>query len=78
MRTICAACGVAVVFIPELPKSRASGVARWLTPAKALIQLSFRYQSDDHLWFTLFHQLLSLHAHPSRSGQRASQPQDAQ
>ena len=64
MRTVCAACGVAVVFIPELPKSRASGVARWLTPAKALIQLSFRYQTDDHLWFTLFHEI----AHVLRHG----------
>jgi lipid A disaccharide synthetase len=51
-RDICAACGVAVVFVPELSGSRASGVARWLTPAKALIQLSFRYRTDDHLWFT--------------------------
>ena len=64
MRDICAACGVAVVFAPELPGSRASGVARWLTPAKALIQLSFRYRTDDHLWFTFFHEL----AHVLRHG----------
>jgi len=57
MRDICASCGVAVVFVPELPGSRASGVARWLTPAKALIQLSLRYRTDDHLWFTFFHEL---------------------
>jgi HTH-type transcriptional regulator/antitoxin HigA len=24
---------------------------------KALIQLSFRYKSDDHLWFTFFHEI---------------------
>jgi HTH-type transcriptional regulator/antitoxin HigA len=64
IRDICAACGVAVVFIPELPGSRASGVARWLTPSKALIQLSFRYRTDDHLWFTFFHEL----AHVLRHG----------
>jgi HTH-type transcriptional regulator / antitoxin HigA len=64
MRAICAACGVAVVFVPELPRSRASGVARWLTPAKALIQLSFRYRTDDHLWFTFFHEI----AHVLRHG----------
>ena len=61
---ICAASGVAVVFVPELPGSRASGVARWLTPAKALIQLSFRYRTDDHLWFTFFHEI----AHVLRHG----------
>jgi HTH-type transcriptional regulator/antitoxin HigA len=64
MRDICAPCGVAVVFVPELPGSRASGVARWLTPAKALIQLSFRYRTDDHLWFTFFHEI----AHVLRHG----------
>lgn len=35
----------------------ASGVARWLTPVKALIQLSLRYGADDHLWFTFFHEV---------------------
>jgi HTH-type transcriptional regulator / antitoxin HigA len=63
-RDICASCGVAVVFVPELPGSRASGVARWLTPAKALIQLSYRYRTDDHLWFTFFHEI----AHVLRHG----------
>lgn len=63
MRDICAACGVAVVFIPELGGSRASGVARWLTPAKALIQLSFRYRTDDHLWFTFFHEIAHILRH---------------
>ena len=63
IRDICAACGVAVVFIPELPGSRASGVARWLTPAKALIQLSFRYKTDDHLWFTFFHEIAHVLQH---------------
>jgi HTH-type transcriptional regulator/antitoxin HigA len=57
MRALCAACGVAVVFVPELSGSRASGVTRWLTPAKALIQLSLRYKTDDHLWFTFFHEI---------------------
>jgi HTH-type transcriptional regulator / antitoxin HigA len=57
LRAICAASGVAVVFVPELRGSRASGVTRWLTPAKALVQLSFRYRTDDHLWFTFFHEI---------------------
>jgi HTH-type transcriptional regulator / antitoxin HigA len=64
MRVICAACGVAVVFVPELPGSRASGVTRWLTPAKALVQLSLRYRTDDQLWFTFFHEI----AHVLRHG----------
>jgi HTH-type transcriptional regulator/antitoxin HigA len=53
---MCSACGVAIVFVPELPKTRVSGATRWLTPNKALIQLSLRYKSDDHLWFSFFHE----------------------
>jgi addiction module HigA family antidote len=54
---LCAAVGVAVVFVPELTGCRASGVTQWLTSDKALIQLSLRYKSDDHLWFTFFHEV---------------------
>jgi Zn-dependent peptidase ImmA (M78 family) len=53
---LCATSGVAVVFVPEIKGTRASGAARWLTPAKALIQLSLRHKSDDHLWFSFFHE----------------------
>jgi HTH-type transcriptional regulator/antitoxin HigA len=52
----CAAAGVAVVFVPELPGTHLSGAARWLNPSKALIQLSVRHKSDDHFWFTFFHE----------------------
>ena len=52
----CAAAGVAVVFVPALPKTGVSGATRWLHPQKAIIQLSLRYKSNDHLWFTFFHE----------------------
>ena len=66
LRDLFAAAGVAVVFVPELPKT-ASGATRWLTPTKALIQLSLRYKTDDHLWFTLFHEAAHILKHPKRS-----------
>ena len=53
--TLCASAGVAVVFVPELPKSGVYGATRWLGE-KAVIQLSLRYKSNDHLWFTFFHE----------------------
>jgi addiction module HigA family antidote len=62
----CAAAGVALVFIPALPKTRASGVTRWLSPEKALIQLSLRYKTDDHLWFTFFHEAGHIYLHGKR------------
>lgn len=52
----CAQVGVAVVFVPALPKTSISGATRWLSKNKALIQLSLRYKSNDHLWFTFFHE----------------------
>lgn len=59
---LCADSGVAVVFLPELKKTGICGATFWLgeTP---VIQLSVRYKSDDHLWFTFFHEAghISLH-----------------
>jgi hypothetical protein len=52
----CSAAGVRVVFVPELPGTRAWGATRWLSATSALIQLSLRYKTDDHLWFTFFHE----------------------
>ncbi len=52
---LCAATGVAVVFVPELPKTGVSGATRWIGE-KAVIQLSLRYKSNDQLWFTFFHE----------------------
>jgi HTH-type transcriptional regulator/antitoxin HigA len=56
MVELCANAGVAVVFVPALPKTGVSGATRWLNSNKALIQLSLRYKTDDHLWFTFFHE----------------------
>jgi HTH-type transcriptional regulator/antitoxin HigA len=63
---LCAASGVAVTFVPELPKTRVSGATRWLTSDKALIQLSLRYRTDDHLWFTFFHEAGHILLHGKR------------
>lgn len=52
----CAEAGVAVVFVPCLPKTGVSGATRWVNPDKAIIQLSLRYKTNDHLWFTFFHE----------------------
>jgi HTH-type transcriptional regulator / antitoxin HigA len=52
----CAGAGVAVVVVPALPNTAVSGATRWLTPEKALLQLSLRYKSDDQFWFSFFHE----------------------
>jgi addiction module HigA family antidote len=52
----CAAAGVAIVWVRELPHTGISGCARWLSSRRALIALTLRYKTDDQLWFTLFHE----------------------
>jgi len=56
MQELCSMAGVAVVFVPALPKTGVSGATCWLNKDKAIIQLSLRYKTDDHLWFTFFHE----------------------
>lgn len=56
MQGLCAKAGVAVIFVPSLAKTAVSGATRWIAPNKALIQLSLRYKTDNHLWFTFFHE----------------------
>lgn len=63
----CAGAGVAVVIVPPLPGVRAYGATRWLHSTKALIQLSLRGKTDDHLWFTFFHEA----GHVLKHGKRA-------
>lgn len=63
---LCAEAGVAVVLVPELPKTHVFGFTRWLTPEKALIQLSLRYKTDDILWFTFFHEAAHILLHGKR------------
>jgi len=60
----CAEAGVAVVFVPALSQISVSGATRWLTPDKALIQLTLDYKSDEHLWFSFYHEAGHI-MHPS-------------
>jgi len=63
----CALSGVAVVIVRAPSGCRASGAVRFLSQRKALIQLSFRYLSDDHFWFTFFHEVGHLLLHSQES-----------
>ncbi len=63
---LCASQGVALVLVPHLPKSYASGAAYWLAD-KAVIQLSFRFRTDDHFWFSFFHELAHILLHGKTS-----------
>ena len=54
---ICASSGIALVLVPGLLGTGISGCTRWLTDKQAIIGLTLRYKTDDHFWFTFFHEL---------------------
>ena len=47
---------MAFCLVPELKGAPVSGVTRWLSPDKALLQLGLRFHSDDQFWFSFFHE----------------------
>jgi len=59
----CADVGVAVVFEPVPAGCPASGATRWIGSDKALLMLSFRYKTNDHFWFSFFHEAAHLLLH---------------
>jgi plasmid maintenance system antidote protein VapI/Zn-dependent peptidase ImmA (M78 family) len=63
---LCAECGVAVVVLRAPKSCKASGATKFITPQKPLLMLSFRYLSDDHFWFTFFHEAGHLLLHGDR------------
>jgi plasmid maintenance system antidote protein VapI/Zn-dependent peptidase ImmA (M78 family) len=62
----CALCGVAVVVLRAPKECKASGATRFLSPTRPMLLLSFRYLSDDHFWFTFFHEAAHLILHSDR------------
>jgi hypothetical protein len=63
---MCRACGVAVALTPAPKGCPVSGATWWLTPEKAVLALTLRHKSNDHLWFSLFHELAHLIKHGKR------------
>ena len=63
LRDVCADCGVALALVP-LPKGCTASGATWFSNStKATLVLSGRHLSDDHFWFTFFHEVGHLLLH---------------
>ncbi len=65
-KSLCSLTGVALVCVEPFSRMAVSGAARWISPHKALIQLSARYRSDDHFWFSLFHEAAHILLHSKK------------
>jgi addiction module HigA family antidote len=62
LKALCSAAGVAIVFVPALPKLGIHGATRWLHD-KPMMQLSLHLKTNDHLWFTIFHEACHIIRH---------------
>jgi len=56
LQALCAAAGVSVVIVRAPSGCRASGATYFVEPDKAVLMLSGRYLTDDHFWFSFFHE----------------------
>jgi len=80
MVRLCAGAGVAFAIVKPLPGTALSGISRWLSPRKALIQQSMRHMANDHFWFTFFHEAAHLLLHSRKlvfldgNGYRSAEP----
>lgn len=63
----CSESGIALVFVPELTKTRISGATEWLSSDHAMIAMSLRHKTNDHFWFTLFHEIGHIYLHEKRN-----------
>jgi len=63
MRELLSAAGVLLVFVPAIPRAHVSGVARWLSQTRPLIQLSLYGKTNDKFWFTFFHEAAHILLH---------------
>ena len=67
MKELCARSGVALVLIPPLPKTCLSGAAYWRQGTTPVVQQSLRHKTNDHFWFTFFHEAAHIVLHSSKA-----------
>lgn len=72
MRELLSEAGVAFVLVPAIPRAHVSGVARWLSPSRPLIQLSLYGKTNDKFWFTFFHEAGHLLLHANTKDEKKS------
>ena len=67
MTDLCNKSGVALIFQKPLSKTCVFGSARWLDGERPLIQMSLRMKSNDHFWWTFFHEAAHIILHRGKN-----------
>ena len=65
-QNLCQQSGVALCFTKPFPRIALSGAAWWRTHQNPIIQLSARHMTNDHLWFSLFHEAAHILLHSNK------------
>lgn len=72
MRALLHEAGVLLVLVPAIPRAHVSGVARWLSPTRPLIQLSLLGKTNDKFWFSFFHEAAHILLHANSKEEKKS------
>ncbi len=64
---VCNEAGVAFALVKPLKRMALSGAARWLSPRKAVVQLTARHKTTDHFWFSFFHEAAHVLLHSKKA-----------
>jgi HTH-type transcriptional regulator/antitoxin HigA len=76
LRRECANVGVAVVREKQIKGTRVCGATRWINAAYPIVVLSGRYNVEDSLWFSFFHEAGHIILHPKRATYIAPESND--
>ena len=72
LRSLLHDAGVLLVLVPAIPRAHVSGVARWLSPTRPLIQLSLYGKTNDKFWFSFFHEAAHILLHANSKEDKRS------
>lgn len=67
MSELCRTAGVALVLEKPISKTCLFGSARWIEGDRAIIQMSLRMKSNDHFWWTFFHEAAHIVLHKGKT-----------
>lgn len=67
MVELCREAGVAFILEKPISKTCLFGSARWFDGDRAIIQMSLRMKSNDHFWWTFFHEAAHITLHHGKT-----------
>jgi HTH-type transcriptional regulator/antitoxin HigA len=67
VKMLCHEAGVALVLEPAISRTCLYGSARWFDGDRAIIQMSLRMKTNDHFWWTFFHEAAHIILHRGRN-----------